>query len=132
MAETGLDDGGDSEGDDDAEDYEEDGIESLDSDDDDDDLDDDLMSREFIDQEDHHSYLDEGGEDDFARGVDLDELHQYHNQHLMVEQLNASTADFNKEIKQINNELIREGHLSKPLQKESARQSQKKSQVDRN
>lgn len=75
MAETGLDDGGDSEGDDDAEDYEEDGIESLDSDDDDDDLDDDLMSREFIDQEDHHSYLDEGGEDDFARGVDLDELH---------------------------------------------------------
>ena len=66
--------------DDDDEDFEE----SFNSDDDDDDLDDDLMSREFIDQEDH-SYLDEGGEEDFARGVDLDDLHTYHDQHFNVE-----------------------------------------------
>lgn len=36
-----------------------------------------------------------------SKGVYLDDLQTYHNQHFGVE-LNASTADFNKEIKQIN------------------------------
>ena len=71
---------------------------SIDFDDDEDDLDDDLLSQEFHDHEDH-SYLDEGAEEeDFAKGMDLDDLQTYHNQHFGIE-LNASTADFNKEIK---------------------------------
>ena len=43
-------------------------------------------------------------EDDFVDGegeVILDDLRTYHNQNFEAE-LNASTADFNKEIKQIN------------------------------
>ena len=37
-------------------------------------------------------------------------MYTYHNHHFGVE-LNASTADFNKEIKQINQQLMNEGHL---------------------
>lgn len=74
---------------------------SIDLDDDEDDIDDDLLSDEMFHEQDNQSYLDEGGEGDLTKGVDLDDLQTYHNQHFGVE-LNASTADFNKEIKQIN------------------------------
>ena len=74
---------------------------SIDLDDDDDDFDDELLSEEFNKQlvEDHQSYLDDPTAEDLAKGVDLDDLQTYHNQHFGVEQLNESTADFNKEIK---------------------------------
>lgn len=71
---------------------------SIDLDDDEDDMDDDLLSDEMFHDHDNQSYLDEGGEGDLTKGVDLDDLQTYHNQHFGVE-LNASTADFNKEIK---------------------------------
>ena len=87
---------------------------SIDLDDDDDDFDDELLSEEFNKQlvEDHQSYLDDPTAEDLAKGVDLDDLQTYHNQHFGVEQLNESTADFNKEIKQINQQLLSEGHLA--------------------
>ena len=84
---------------------------SLDLDDDEDDLDDDLLSEDGIYPEDgNQSYGDEGGDSNLTKGVDLDDLQTYHNQHFGGE-LNASTADFNKEIKQINQQLMSEGHL---------------------
>ena len=75
-------------------------------DDDDDDLDDDLLSDELY--QDNQSYSGEdvdnlaknhhGKGGDGPIGEHLDDLQTYQNQHFGVE-LNASTADFNKEIK---------------------------------
>ena len=86
---------------------------SMDLDDDDDeDMDDDMLSDELY--QDNQSYGGEDG-DNLAKGKDsgtehLDDLQTYQNQHFGVE-LNASTADFNKEIKYINQQLVSEGHL---------------------
>lgn len=74
--------------------------------DDEEDFDDELLSDEF-NEGDNLSY---GGEENLSKGVDLDDLQTYHNKHFGVE-LNASTADFNKEIKQINQQLLNEGHI---------------------
>ena len=59
-------------------------------------------------------------EDDLHDDMILDDLQTYHNQNFEAE-LNASTADFNKEIKQINQQLIIEGQL--PLQEGDSKDS---------
>ena len=101
-------------GDSEEEDEMEDDLDASDLDDDDD-LDDDLLSD--FEQNDFDGAELEGDHQHKGErcivGADgdlLDDLQTYHNQHFGIE-LNASTADFNKEIKQINQQLMSEGHL---------------------
>ena len=65
---------------------------------------------DFVDEEDESFYDDDFVHQTLSGEEDTDELHSYRNNHnenniAKTEFLNESTADFNKEIRQINMEL---------------------------